>query len=226
MSVADQQITVLFDLDGTLTNPFVGISKSLQYALEKMGRPVPDADTLRSHIGPPLQVTFPRLLASDDAALADQALQHYRQRYGELGKFENEIIPGIPEAVAQLHGQGVQLFVATSKLETYSVEIVEHFGLSPFFIKVHGSQLDGSRADKGELIRHIVTTEKLDPARCVMIGDRLHDVVGAAKNNMKAIGVLWGFGDRAELESAGAAAIAERPEQLPALIAGILAAAA
>lgn len=216
------QITVLFDLDGTLTNPFVGISRSMQYALEQMGYPVPEADTLRRYIGPPLQVTFPQLLASDDPALAAQALQHYRTRYADLGKFENDLIPGIPEAVAKLHAQGARLFVATSKLEVYSIDIVAHFDLSRYFGAVYGSQLDGSRADKGELIRHIVETEKLDPARTIMIGDRLHDIHGAAKNDIRTIGVLWGFGDRAELEQAGAAAIAETPDQLPGFVETLL----
>jgi phosphoglycolate phosphatase len=213
---------VLFDLDGTLTNPFLGISRSIQYALQTLGYPVPEAESLRAYIGPPLQVTFPKLLASDDAALSAECLRLYRSRYADVGKFENELIPGIVEAVASLADAGYFLAVATSKLETYSREIVEHFGLAPFFDEIYGSQLDGSRADKGELIAYIVKTERLDPANSVMIGDRLHDVVGAKKNGMKAIGVLWGFGDRAELENAGAAAIAERPDALAGLIAGIL----
>jgi phosphoglycolate phosphatase len=215
------QAAVLFDLDGTLTDPFVGISRSLQYALERLGYPVPDAEAMRTYIGPPLQVTLPKLLASDDAALAVEALRIYRERYADIGKFENTIIPGIAEAVSALAASGYFLAVATSKLETYSREIVAHFGLAPFFGEIHGSQLDGSRADKAELIRHIVMTEGIDPARSVMIGDRMHDVVGAAKNGMKAIGVLWGFGDRAELEAAGAAAIAETPAELAALVEGL-----
>ncbi|HTV71862.1 MAG TPA: HAD hydrolase-like protein [Rhizobiaceae bacterium] len=217
---------VLFDLDGTLTNPFLGISRSIQYALQTLGYPVPEAESLRAYIGPPLQVTFPKLLASDDAALSAECLRLYRARYADVGKFENELIPGIVEAVASLADAGYFLAVATSKLETYSREIVEHFGLAPFFDEIYGSQLDGSRADKGELIAHIVKTERLDPAKSVMIGDRLHDVVGAQKNGMKAIGVLWGFGDRTELENAGAAAIAERPDALAGLVAGILTASA
>ncbi len=216
------QPAVLFDLDGTLTDPFVGITRSMQYALERLGYPIPVAESLRIHIGPPLQVTFPKLLASTDIALAAECLRLYRERYADVGKFENTIIPGIAEVVSDLSRQGYFLAVATSKLETYSREIVAHFGLAPFFGEIHGSQLDGSRADKGELIRHIVAAEGIDPARSVMIGDRLHDVVGAAKNGMKAIGVLWGFGDRAELEAAGAATIAAAPADLPKLIDGFL----
>jgi phosphoglycolate phosphatase len=216
------QAAILFDLDGTLTDPFLGISRCLQYALETLGYPVPEANALRSYIGPPLQVTFPKLLASDDAALAAEALRLYRERYSESGKFENAIIPGIAEVVSELAARGYFLAVATSKLETYSRDIVAHFGLAPFFGEIHGSQLDGSRADKGELIRHIVMTEGIDPARSVMIGDRMHDVVGAAKNSMRAIGVLWGFGDRAELEEAGAAAVAQAPAELAGLVEHVL----
>lgn len=213
---------VLFDLDGTLTDPFVGITTSMQHALEKMGRAAPPAEELRRYIGPPLQATFPLLLESDDPALAAEALGHYRERYAGPGKFENELITGIVEAVTALGGQGHALFVATSKLEQYSVEIVEHFGLGPFFKTVHGSRLDGSNANKADLIRHIIETERIDPARTVMIGDRLHDVHGAAANGIRTIGVLWGFGDRAELEGAGAADIAPDPASLPVLVAKLM----
>ncbi len=205
-----------------MTDPFVGISTSMQYALEKMGRPIPLAEELRRYIGPPLQVTFPALLASDDPALAAEALGHYRERYSGPGKFENELIDGIEDAVKSLANSGHELFVATSKLESYSVDIVEYFGLMPYFKAVHGSRLDGSNANKAELIQHIIATENIDPARTVMIGDRLHDVHGAAANGIKTIGVLWGFGDRAELEEAGAARIATRPDELPRLVEELL----
>ena len=210
--------TILWDLDGTLTNPFLGITRSIAFALRELGREPPELEALRHYIGPPLQVTFPKLLESDDAALANDALRLYRQRYSETGKFENELIPGIPEALAALKKTGARMFVATSKLEHYSIEIVDHFGLTGFFERVYGSQLDGSRADKGELIRHIIETEGLRAERTVMVGDRLHDVHGAGRNGVKTIGVLWGFGDRPELEQAGAVLIAEQPTDLPPLV--------
>lgn len=212
--------SVLFDLDGTLTNPFVGITNSMQYALRQMGQEPPMAEDLRRYIGPPLQVTFKEMLGDD--VLAAQALGFYRARYGEVGKFENELIPGMVEAVQAVSDAGYRLFVATSKLETYSVEIVDHFGLAPFFRRVHGSALDGSRADKGELIRHVLQTEGLDPRRTVMIGDRLHDAYGATRNDVRAIGVLWGFGDRAELEGAGAIRIAASPAELPEMVGDLI----
>lgn len=216
------QSAILFDLDGTLTDPFVGIARSIQFAMQELGRAIPDAESLRRFIGPPLQVTFPQLLDSDDAALTAEALRLYRLRYAETGKFENTLIPGITEVVRGLKESGFFLSVATSKLETYSVDIVEHFGLAPFFDAVHGSQIDGSRINKSDLVAHIVQTERLQPERTVMIGDRLHDVAGARTNAIPTIGVLWGFGDRTELEEAGAAQIAQVPEDIPALVDGLL----
>lgn len=208
---------VLWDLDGTLTNSFLGISRSLQHVMRALGHPVPEAESLRQYIGPPMQATLTRLVGDDPARVAE-GLRLYRERYGAVGKLENEVIPGIPEALEAVARSGPRMFVATSKLETYSVDIVRHFGLQPYFQAVHGSQLDGARADKGELIAHVLEAESLDPGRTVMIGDRLHDVSGALKNGVAVVGVLWGFGDRAELEAAGATAIAEHPAELPALI--------
>jgi phosphoglycolate phosphatase len=204
--------SVLFDLDGTLTDPFIGITSSIQHALRQMGHEPPASEELRRYIGPPLQANFMEMLG--DEALAAQAVGFYRERYGDVGKFENELIPGIADVLQTMTNAGYTLFVATSKLETYSIDIIDHFGLSPFFRRVYGSALDGSRADKGELIRHIVRTEGLDPQQTVMIGDRLHDAHGAAVNDIRAVGVLWGFGDRAELEGAGAARIAASPAEL------------
>jgi phosphoglycolate phosphatase len=214
--MADMPASILFDLDGTLTDPFTGITNSLQHALTTMGIEPPAAQDLRRFIGPPLQATFLEILG-DEGRAAD-ALGHYRHRYGEVGKFENVLIPDIVDALEALSDEGYALFVATSKLETYSRDIIEHFGLARFFRAVHGSALDGSRADKAELIRHILDAEGLDPRRTVMIGDRLHDAHGAAKNDVKAIGVLWGFGDREELEGAGVAGIAASPAELPKMV--------
>jgi phosphoglycolate phosphatase len=212
--------SILFDLDGTLTDPFVGITSSIQHALRQMGQEPPPSEELRRYIGPPLQTNFMEILG--DEAMAIEAVGFYRQRYGEVGKFENELIRGITEALQKIADAGHTLFVATSKLETYSLDIIDHFGLAPFFRRVHGSALDGSRADKGELIRYILLTEGLDPRRTVMIGDRLHDAHGAARNDVLMIGVLWGFGDRAELEGAGAARIAANPAELPDMIGGLI----
>lgn len=209
---------VLFDLDGTLTDPFVGITRSIDHALARLGRIAPAAEELRWCIGPPLKTSFAVLLDTEDQALLDAAVEHYRERYSAVGKFENTLIDGIPEALADLQAGGATMWVATSKLETYASEIVVHFGLMPHFGRVHGSQADGRNSSKSELIGHILASEGLDPKRCVMVGDRSHDVVGAAAHGIPTVGVGWGYAAPGELEVAGAAAIAECASQLPVMI--------
>lgn len=217
--------TLLFDLDGTLTDPFVGISRSIEHALARLGRPCPPIDELRWCIGPPLRSVFSRLLDTQDAALIDDGVFHYRERYGAEGKFENTLVPGIAEALALLSSRGVRMAVATSKLESFAVEIVGHFGLARHFEAVHGSRPDGSNADKTALISHILRQMELDPRRTLIIGDRSHDVNGAKANGVASIGVLWGYGDRAELVEAGASALAAVPQDLSSVIAGLSAGA-
>ncbi|WP_295806429.1 HAD hydrolase-like protein [uncultured Nitratireductor sp.] len=223
MADNDWRAAVLFDLDGTLTNPFVGISNGVRHAMEKMGRGAPDDETIRSHIGPPLHVTFATLLETEDEARVWEAVGHYRERYQRIGKFENELIPGIKDVLAHCVDAGRFLSVATSKMESYSKDIIAHFGLEDFFDAVHGSAPDGTNANKADLIRHILANEPIDAGNAVMIGDRLHDVAGAMANGVPAIGVLWGFGDRAELVDAGAVGIVENPEALSAAINRLLA---
>ncbi|WP_367714535.1 HAD hydrolase-like protein [Nitratireductor sp. GISD-1A_MAKvit] len=223
MAQSENRAAVLFDLDGTLTNPFVGISNCIRHAMEKMGCRAPDDDAIRSHIGPPLQTTFAAFLETDDEARIWEAVGHYRERYQRVGKFENELIPGIREVLAHCLGAGHFLSVATSKMEAYSKDIIAHFGLSEFFHAIHGSAPDGTNANKADLIRHILASEPINAMNAVMIGDRLHDVVGGRANGVPAIGVLWGFGDRVELEEAGAVAIVERPVDLASAIDGSLA---
>lgn len=222
MAEGTMRAAVLFDLDGTLTNPFAGISNCIRHAMEKMGCRAPDDDAIRSHIGPPLQVTFADFLETDDNARIWEAVGHYRERYQRIGKFENELIPGIKDVLAHCVEAGYFLSVATSKLERYSKDIIAHFGLSEYFHAIHGSAPDGSNSNKADLIGHILATEPIDPSNVVMIGDRLHDVAGGNANGVPTIGVLWGFGDRAELEEAGAVAVVERLSQLTAAIDRVL----
>jgi phosphoglycolate phosphatase len=222
MATGSDRQAVLFDLDGTLTDPFVGITRSLGYALEKLGRIAPPADDLRWCIGPPIQSSFAVLLETDDATLIGEGVRLYRERYAAIGKFENTLIEGIPEALAELVADGFFLAVATSKLKTYAGDIIDHFGLRRYFQVVHGSELDGRNSVKAELISHILAVEPIEAARTVMIGDRSHDVVGANANGVSAIGVLWGFGDRQEFDDAGAARVVARPAELRETIAGLL----
>jgi len=209
---------LLFDLDGTLTDPFVGITRSVQYAMEKLGRPVPAADDLRWCIGPPLKLAFATLLDTDDEAAMDEGVRLYRERYATVGKFENELIPGIPAMLAAFVDRGYFLSVATSKLKTYAGDIIDHFDLRRYFQALHGSELDGRNSAKGDLIAHILATERIAAADAIMIGDRSHDIVGAKANAVASIGVLWGNGDLAELTAAGATRIAKQPSELPDIV--------
>jgi len=210
--------TMLFDLDGTLTDPFEGITRSIQYALEKMGAPVPAAQDLRWCIGPPLWDSFQVLLGTDDRPELDRAVAFYRERYTVTGLYENTLIDGIPELLKELVGAGVHLHVCTSKPHAYAGKIVEHFGLRACFGTVYGSELDGSRSAKAELIAHILKQEGLSAGETVMVGDRKHDLIGANANNVAGVGVLWGYGGREELAAERPVLIAERPEQISAIL--------
>lgn len=194
---------LLFDLDGTLTDPFEGITRSILHAIEKLEFALPPQNSLRWCIGPPLYESFRRLLNTEDEALVRKAVEIYRERFGQEGMFENMLFNEVSTAVHELAGRK-QLFVATSKPWFYAEKIVSHFGLTQCFKKVYGSELDGSRVHKAELIAHLLKSEGVDPRRALMIGDREHDIIGAKHNGVKAAGVLWGYGDRAELERAGA----------------------
>jgi phosphoglycolate phosphatase len=206
-------VTIYFDLDGTLTNPKSGITRSIQYALERLGLAVPTEDELTWCIGPPLHASLQKLTGS--AELADRALLLYRERFSDIGLFENEAYAGIIDTLATLAVSTPRMFVATSKPAIYATRIVDHFGLKPYFERVFGSELDGTRVDKRDLLRYALDEARVDPNSAIMIGDRSHDVVGARTNGMTAIGVLYGYGSEAELREAGAHHIcAAHPELL------------
>jgi phosphoglycolate phosphatase len=205
--------TIYFDLDGTLTDPKPGITRSIQYALKMLGQAVPTEDELTWCIGPPLHASLKRLTGTDE--LADRALLLYRERFGDVGLFENEAYGGIEETLSALAATSPRMFVATSKPRVFAERIIDHFGLRRHFERVFGSELDGTRVDKGDLLRYALDEAKVDPRTAVMIGDRSHDVVGARRNGMTAIGVLYGYGSEVELRDAGAHHIcAAHPELL------------
>jgi phosphoglycolate phosphatase len=214
---------VFFDLDGTLTDPKPGITQCIAHALTGLGRTPPDLDELSWCIGPPLRGTFAQLLDTTDEAALDRAIALYRERFGTIGLFENALYPGVPQAVAAVRAAGFATFVATSKPHVYATQIVVHFGLAPLFEQVYGSELDGTRVDKGDLIAHALAEEKLDPVRVVMVGDREHDVIGARRNGVRAICVTYGYGSEAELRAHGPEAIAHAPHAIPALVAALFA---
>jgi len=208
--------TVLFDLDGTLTDPKVGITASIRYALDRMGVAHDPADDFTWCIGPPIQRSFERLVG---AAKAAEGVTHYRARYGATGLFENALFPGIDAALASLVAQGIRLFVATSKAHVFARPIVAHFDLTRYFIAVEGAELDGTRADKAEVIAHVLARHGVDPAGAIMIGDREHDIIGARKNGLRNIGVLYGYGSAAELLAAGADELCAMPGDILATLA-------
>jgi phosphoglycolate phosphatase len=206
--------TILFDLDGTIADPKVGIIRSLGYALGKMGQPVPPEEDLLWCIGPPLLGSLEKLVGADRA---ETAIALYRERFRTLGKLENYVYPGIPETLESLKTKGYRLFVATSKPHVYAVEILDRFQLSYFFEKIYGPELDGTLNDKGELIAHLLKKEGLSTHETVMVGDRSFDILAAKQNGLAAIGVTYGYGSREELLDAGADEIAASPQEIPAL---------
>ena len=211
-------MNILFDLDGTLTDPFEGITKCIAHALLTLGRSVPDRQDLRWCIGPPLRESFGKLLDTDDQRATERAVGTYRDRFNEVGIFENEVYDGIPETLSYLRKIELNLFVATAKPVVYAEKIVDHFGLRQYFAAIYGSEMDGARSDKSELITHILNSESLSPADVVMVGDREHDMRGATANDVPGIGVLWGYGTREELEASGAMTCVNNPKELTSVV--------
>lgn len=205
---------IIFDLDGTLTDPFDGITRSVEYALSKFGITVPDRRELAVFIGPPLIGSFNAFFGMSDAD-AELAVKYYRERFGAVGKFENVVYDGIPEVLRSLAAADRRLFIATSKPEIFAREITDHFGLTEYFEFVGGATMDAGRIEKADVISYVMSECAIsNKAETVMVGDRKHDVIGAKKNGISSIGVLYGFGDRAELKAAGADIIVETPHDI------------
>ncbi len=205
---------VLFDLDGTLTNPRAGITRCLRYALEKLGRPVPAESELATYIGPPLRGTFAALLKTTDRELVETAVNFYRERFALVGLFENELYAGVPRMLESLRAASCRLFVATSKVGMFAERILEHFRLAPFFDGVYGSTLDGRFDNKRDLIRHLLESESLKATETLMVGDREHDVITAHDNEIYALGVTYGYGTREELLAARVDALCDSPGEV------------
>ncbi|MDR1191393.1 MAG: HAD hydrolase-like protein [Verrucomicrobiales bacterium] len=208
---------ILFDLDGTLIDSGPGIINSIRHALAELGREPPSAAALRWCVGPPLTVIFQRLLRADDPALIASAVAAYRRRYQAGGMFEAAVYPGIPAALARLKARGPRLYVATSKPEIFARQILTHFGLARYFTAIHGSALDGARADKTALIAHALTVTNPPRARALMVGDRATDILGARRNGLRAAAVTYGYGVWSELAAARPARFIRHPAQLPVL---------
>ncbi|HTW34632.1 MAG TPA: HAD hydrolase-like protein [Rhizomicrobium sp.] len=209
--------TFLFDLDGTLVDPVMGIVEACQYTLDKMGRPVPEARELHWIIGPPIRTSFRQLLG--DGSDVEEGVRLYRERYAAGGMCNATVYEGIEQALSELQQGDTTMFVCTAKLTTFATRIVEHFGLGGYFASIYGAELAGRFENKADLIAHMIETEGFDPELACMVGDRSHDVIAAAAHGIPTLGALWGYGSRDELTSAGAAAIVERPHHLPAAVA-------
>jgi phosphoglycolate phosphatase len=206
---------ILFDLDGTLSDPKEGITNSIRYAQEKMGKkPLPDKDLLWC-IGPPLSGSFEILFSNESDA--ESAIEFYRERFRTIGKFENNVYDGIEFVLETLKSRGFTLYVATSKPHVYAKEIVDYFKLTPYFKEIYGPELDGTLSNKVDLIAHILKKEGISPDESIMIGDRNYDIIGARENGLPSIGVTYGYGSRKELVEAGADRIVDSPGQLLSL---------
>ncbi len=212
--------TLFFDLDGTLTDPQEGITKSIQYALTQMGLAAPEADNLLHFIGPPLRESFGELIGAEHA---ETAVTHYRYRYETEGKglAENRVYEGIPAMLSALRAQEKKLWVVTSKPHPIARRILTHFDLNGFFEEIYGAEMDGTRNNKGDLIAYILARENFRVDDILMIGDRKHDVLGAARHGIRSIGVTWGYGGAEELTAAGAHRLVGSVSELSGILSGI-----
>lgn len=211
---------ILFDLDGTLTDPAIGITNGARKGLERFGIQEPDRTKLYKFIGPPLLESF-QVFYGMTPEQAQEAVRAYREYYGVTGLFENKVYDGIPELLRDLRAAGKTLAVATSKPEAFSVRILERFGLAQYFHHIVGASFDSSRSSKSAVVAYSLgLCGDPAPETVVMVGNRKHDVEGAKNNGLQSIGVLYGYGGRPELEKAGADVIAESVERLRKILLG------
>lgn len=212
--------TAIFDLDGTITDSGPGIMNSIRYSLKKRGLPEMPEEELRRFIGPPLKEQFQAVCGLTEEESV-QITEDYREYYSEKGIFENSVYDGVPEMLERLRASGMRILMATAKPEYYARIIADHFNFAKYFAFIGGACMDGSRTDKHEVIEYVLKTcsvPREDRESTVMIGDRSHDMVGAKKSRIHSLGVLYGYGSRAELKGAGAQALAETPEKVADLI--------
>ena len=194
---------ILIDLDGTLTDPKVGITTSARYGLEKVGHPISEDTNIDWIIGPPLKASLAKILNVDaDDTLAEQALMAYRERFAVTGLYENHVFEDVAETLAELKRRGYRLFLATAKPTVYAKQILEYFNLAQYFTEIYGSELNGDRTNKGELIQYILEQQGIQADQCIMVGDREHDIFGARHNGIESIAVKYGYGSEIELQQA------------------------
>ncbi|MBD7965026.1 HAD family hydrolase [Fictibacillus norfolkensis] len=193
---------ILFDLDGTLSDPKIGITKSVQFALRRMGITEENLDHLESFIGPPLQQSFSEFYSFNETQIGT-AITHYRERFKDKGMYENTLYEHIPSLLQELKDNGVTLVVATSKPTVFAEEILKYFNIHHYFNLIVGSNLDGTRTSKTEIIQHILHHFNDQSKKSfIMIGDRKHDIIGAHNTGIDSIGVTYGYGSIEELTAA------------------------
>lgn len=213
--------TVLFDLDGTLTDSGPGIINSVQYALKQYGMQVDDLSRLRCFIGPPLHKQFQEFCGFSEEE-SKRAVERYREYYSVTGLFENEVYGGIPELLSAIRKEGLKAAMATSKPEKYAKQIADHFGLTSYFDFIGGSMMDGERTKKAEVIEYVLESCHIkDRSTVLMIGDREHDIIGAKETKIHSVGVLYGYGTLEELKKAGADYIVKAPADILDIIRNI-----
>lgn len=204
---------LLFDLDGTLIDPIHGFIASIKYALTELGERIPDERVLSTFIGPPLKESFMNICGFDDVK-ADNAVKAYRRYYGTNGIFDCNVYDGVSEVLSVLKSRGFHLFIATSKPSVFAEQIAEHFQFSTFFTEIVGSELNGERSNKVEVIKCILDKYQINPADATMIGDRKYDVIPALELGLKTIAVTYGYGDNTELTKANPNIIIEKFNKL------------
>lgn len=210
---------LFFDLDGTLTDPSLGITSCIAYALESVGLQTENLDDLKKYIGPPLKETFSQAYGFDEEK-ADFCALKYRERFADVGMYENKLLDNAVEVLEYAKAKDYAIYLATSKPEYFAQKIIEHFKIDHYFDFVGGAAMDDSRPTKAHVIQHVIDNTKVEPDnKSLMIGDRKHDIHGGRKKGMDTLGLLCGFGDRAELEQAGAHHIREDLADLMAFLA-------
>ena len=200
---------ILFDLDGTLTDPFLGITNSVKYSLKKLNMVEYDENKLKLFIGPPLEKSFIELFHFDKNK-SKMAVNYYREYFSEKGIYENVLYENIDNLLKNIKNKNKICILTTSKLEKFAAEILKHFGIEKYFDKIVGSNLDGTMSEKGDIIKYIIEKENLNTSETIMIGDRKYDIIGANKNNIHSIAVLYGYGTKEELEESKPTYFCER----------------
>ena len=205
---------IIFDLDGTLSDPKEGIYNGIRFALNQLNQQIPPESDFASFVGPPLRVVFAKLITPNSDDHIEKAVSLYRQNYGQSGLKQHILYEGVPEMLQNLENAGYNLFVATSKPIPFAGPILDQLGIKSYFKGIYGSDLNGKNDNKADLIADLLNNENLRPEHSIMIGDREHDIIGAKKNDMTALGVTYGYGSESELVEAGADMVLNRPKEV------------